>query len=270
MKVVVIGDGGSIEVEAVARVKDHGNDVELVSDSSGVNILTGAGLSEALENCSVVVDLSGPPSLDDGVLTEDCGLVIDEEAVMQTLCRSTTNLLSAAVAAGVKHYVALSVVGVDRLREGGYFRALYAKEALIRQSRIPYSIIRTTQLFESACDIAEAATEDWIIWVAPVQIRPVSCAEVATLVAHTASFRPLLGVREIAGPDELRLDTFVRAALSDIGEHRRLFTDDRSPFFGARLRHHDLLPGADAYTAPTHYGDWLDNRRTPGFRDHHN
>jgi uncharacterized protein YbjT (DUF2867 family) len=270
MKVVVIDAGGSTGAEIVARVNEHGNEADLLSASSGVNILTGEGLPEALENCSVVVDLSGPPSLDDGVLTEDFGLVIDEEAVMQTLCRSTTNLVSAAAAAGVKHYVALSVVGVDRLRESGYFRALYAKEALIRQSRIPYSIIRTTQLFESAGDIAEAATEDWSIWVAPVQIRPVSCADVATLVAHTASFRPLLGVREIAGPDEFGLDTFVRAALTDIGEYRRLLPDDRSPYFGARLRRHDLLPGADAYTAPTHYGDWLDNRLTPGSRDRHN
>ncbi|WP_123979111.1 SDR family oxidoreductase [Streptomyces sp. Ag109_O5-1] len=270
MQVVVIGGGGSIGIETVAGVKEHGNEAELVSASSGVDILTGEGLSEALENCSVLVDLSGPPSLGDGVLTEDCGLVIDEEAVTQTLCRSTANLLSAAAAAGVNHYVALSVVGVDRLRESGYFRALYAKEALIRQSRMPYSIIRATQLFESAADIAEAATEDWIIWVAPVQIRPVSSAEVATLVAHTASSRPLLGVREIAGPDELRLDTFVRAALTDIGDHRRLFTDDRSPYFGARIRRHDLLPGADACIAPTHYDDRRDSRPVPGSRDRHN
>ncbi|WP_217551822.1 SDR family oxidoreductase [Streptomyces sp. GbtcB6] len=270
MKVVVIDDGGSTGVETVARVNAHGNDANLVSASSGVNLLTGEGLSEALEDCSVVVDLSGPPSLDDGVLTEDFGLVIDEEAVLQTLCRSTTNLASAAAAAGVEHYVALSVVGVDRLSKGGCFRALYAKEALIRQSRMPYSIIRATQLFESAGDIADAATEDWIIWVAPVQIRPVSCAEVAALVAHTASSRPLLGVREIAGPDQFRLDAFVRASLTGSGEYRRVFPDDRSPYFGAGLRRHDLLPGADAYTAPTHYGDWLDSRLTPGSRKQHN
>ncbi|MEU9343209.1 NAD(P)H-binding protein [Streptomyces sp. NPDC048278] len=269
MKVVVIDDAGSTGVATVAGITGHGNEACLVSASSGVDIRTGEGLPEALENCSVLVDLTGPPSLDDGVRTEDSGLVIDEEAVMETLCRSTANLLSAAAAAGVKHYVALSVVGVDRLRESGYFRALYAKESLIRQDRIPYSIIRATQLFESAGDIAEAATEDWSVWVAPVLIRPVSCADVATLVAHTASFRPLLGVREIAGPDEIGLGMFVRAALTDSGEYRRLFIDDRSPYFGARVRRHDLLPGADAHIAPTRYGDWLDDRLAPGSRDGH-
>ncbi|MET8329446.1 SDR family oxidoreductase [Streptomyces sp. NPDC005181] len=262
MKIVVVDDDGPMGVETAARVRDHGHEAVLVSASSGVNVLTGEGLAEALEDCSVVIDLSGPPSLDDGTLTADFGLVIDDETVMQTLCHSTANLLSAEAAAGVKHHVALSVVGVERLKKRGYFRALQAQEAMIRQSRMPHSVIRAAQLFESASDIADAATEDWIIWVAPAQIRPVSCAEVATLIAHTAVFSPLFGVREIAGPDQFRLDAFVRAALTTIGEHRHVFTDSCSPYFGASLRRGDLLPGADAYIARTHYGDWLDSRPT--------
>lgn len=256
MKVVVIDDAGPMGVETAVRVREHGHEAVLVSPSTGVNVVTGEGLSEALEGCSVVIDLSGPPSLADGILTEN-GLLIDDDAVMKTLCCSTANLLSAEAAADVKHHVALSVVGVERLKEHGYFRALQAREAMIRQSQMPYSVIRATQLFESAGDIADAATEDWIIWVAAVQIQPVSCAEVATLLAHTAAFRPLFGVREIAGPDQFRLDTFLRASLNAVGEHRRLFTDDRSTYFGARLRRDDLLPGADAYIARTRYDDWL-------------
>lgn len=263
MKIVVVDDGGPMGVETAAGVRDHGHEAVLVSASSGVDVVTGEGLSEALEDCSVVIDLSGPPSLDDGILMEDLGLVIDEAAVIETLCRSTANLLSAEAAAGVKHHVALSVVGVERLEKRGYFRALQAQEAMIRQSGMPYSIIRATQLFESAGDIGDAATEDWIIWVAPAQIQPVSCAEVATLIAHTAVSSPLFGVREIAGPDQIRLDTFVRTALTGIGEDRCVFTDSRSPYFGARLRRGDLLPDADAYIARTHYGDWLDSRRVP-------
>ncbi|GAA1714199.1 SDR family oxidoreductase [Streptomyces yatensis] len=258
MKVVVIDDGGPLGVETAAGIREHGHEAHLVSAFSGVDVLTGEGLAEALEGCSVVVDLSGPPSLDDGVLTEESGLVIDEQAVMETLCRGAANLLAVEAAVGVRHHVSLSVVGVERLREEGYFRALHAQEELIRRSPMPYSIIRTTQLFESVGDIADAATEDWIIWLAPAQIQPVSCADVATLVAHTACFRPLLGVHEIAGPAQIPLDAFVRAVLTDAGEHRRVFIDSRSPCFGAGLKPGDLLPGADAHIAPTRYGDWLD------------
>ncbi|MFD7684387.1 SDR family oxidoreductase [Streptomyces sp. NPDC060187] len=191
-------------------------------------------------------------------MTETYGLVIDDEASIEQMSRSTVRLLAAEFTAGVQHHVGLSVVGVDRLRERGYFRALYAHEAMIRQSGMPYSIIRATNIFECVFDTADAGTEDWIVWVTPVQVRPVAGTEVATLLAHTAASKPVLGVREIAGPDQFRLDTFVRAALTSTdNEPRRVFTDSRSLYFGASLRHSDLLPGEEAYIARMHYSNWL-------------
>ncbi|MEV1082432.1 SDR family oxidoreductase [Streptomyces sp. NPDC050211] len=261
MRVVVVG-GGFLSREAAAGVRNHGHEAVVVSDSSGVDAYRGVDLSETLDGCSVVIDLSDPLSLEDGIGADIDGLLLDDEATMEKVCRSTAKLLAAEAAAGVRHHVALSVVGMGRLQEHGYFRALQAQEDLIRQSPMPYSIISATQLFESVGDIADAATEDGNVWVAPVQVRPVSCGEVATLIAHTAAFKPLFGVLEIAGPDQFRLDTFVRAGLTAAGDHRRVFTDDRSTYFGARLRRSDLLPSPHAYITQIHYNKWL-SRQLP-------
>ncbi|MFJ4833708.1 SDR family oxidoreductase [Streptomyces sp. NPDC088747] len=259
MKVIVLDDGGPTAAETAWRVKDHGHEVAVFPLSTGADASTGVGLADALIGCSVVIDLSGPPSLDDGTLTEEDGLVVDEDAVLARVSRSTAGLLAAEAAAGVEHHVSLSVVGVDRVREEGAFRALRAQEEMIRRSGISYSIVRATQLFESVGEIATAATEDWIVWVPPVEVRPVAGAEVATLLAHTAAFRPLNGVQEIAGPDQFRLDTFVRKALAADRDQRRVFTDTRSTLFGTRVRHTELLPGPGAHIARRRYGDWLAN-----------
>ncbi|MFJ6087920.1 SDR family oxidoreductase [Streptomyces sp. NPDC092369] len=263
MKMVVFDDGRPTTVETAQRVRDHGHDVAVVSAFTGGENLTEADLVEMLTGSSVVIDLSGPPSLDDGTLTEDDGLVIDEDALLARTRRTTADLLAAEAAAGVEHHVSLSVVGVDRVRAEGAFRALRAQEEMIRRSGIPYSIVRATQLFESAEEIAAATTEDWIVWVPPVEIRPVACAEVAALLAHTAAFKPSNGVQEIAGPEQFRLDTFVRAALTADPDHRRVFADNRSTVFGTRIRHTDLLPGPGAHIAQQRYGDWLANQPVP-------
>ncbi|OPG11083.1 hypothetical protein B1R27_00985 [Streptomyces sp. GKU 895] len=256
MRVVVFGDTGPFGAEIAQQVKSHGHEAVVVSRTSGVDPLTGAGLAETLAGCGAVVDLSGLPSLDDGTLTEDFGLVIDEDAVLDRASRSAAHLLTAETAAGVAHHVGLSVVGTDRIRAEGVFRALQARESLVRGSGTPFSIIRTTQLFESVEDIADAATEDWIVWVPPVEVRPVARAEVAALLAHTAVSKPLQGVGEIAGPDQFRLDVVVRRALSADTEHRRVFTDSRSTFFGARVRRTDLLPSPGAHIARQRYAAW--------------
>ncbi|MER7926060.1 NAD(P)H-binding protein [Streptomyces sp. NPDC096057] len=263
MKVVVFGNGLPTTAETAQRVRDHGHEVAVVSAPTGGDNLTEADLADALTGCSAVIDLSGPPSLDDGTLTEDDGLVIDEDALVARRGRATAGLLAAEAAVGVAHHVSLSVVGVDRVRAEGAFRALRAQEEMIRRSGIPYSIVRATQLFESAVEIAAATTEDWIVWVPPVGIRPVAGAEVATLLAHTAAFTPSHAVQEIAGPDQFRLDTFVRAALTADQEHRRVFADNRSTVFGARIRHADLLPGPGAHIARQRYGDWLAGQPVP-------
>jgi len=256
MRVVVFDDAGLFGAETAQQVQGHGHEAVVVSRMAGVDLLTGAGLADALTGCDAVIDLSGLPSLDDGTLTEDYGLVIDEDAVLDRVGRSTARLLAAEGAAGVAHHVALSVVGADRVRAEGVFRALQAQESMVRGSGTPFSIIRATQLFESVEDVADAATEDWIVWVPPVEVRPVARAEVAAFLAHTAVSKPLQGVGEIAGPDQFRLDVVVRQALSADEEHRRVFTDSRSTFFGARVRRTDLLPAPGAYIAQQRYAAW--------------
>ncbi|MFG2357392.1 SDR family oxidoreductase [Streptomyces sp. NPDC048521] len=263
MKVVVLDDGALIGVETALWVRDHGHEVDMLSAPHGIDSLTREEIAEALHDCSVVIDLCHLPSLDLGTLTDDHGLVLDEEAIVRSWLRSTSNVLQAETAAGVRHHVCLSVVGVDRVGGEGVFRALQAQEAMIQRSGMPYSILRATQMFESAQDIATACTEDWIVWVPPVEVRPVSLTDVATLLAHTAVSRPLIGVREIAGPEQFRLDAFVRAALTGDSEYRRVFTNVRSPFFGAHLRPTDLLPGADAFIAQTSYREWFTSRPAP-------
>ncbi len=263
MKVVVFDNGLPATAEIAQGVRDHGHEVSVVPAPTGGDNLRKADLADVLTGCSAVIDLSGPPSLDDGTLTEDDGLVIDEDALVARRVRATAGLLAAEAAVGVEHHVSLSVVGVDRVRAEGVFRALRAQEEMIRRSGIPYSIVRATQVFESAVEIAAATTEDWIVWVPPVGIRPVAGAEVATLLAHTAAFTPTNAVQEIAGPEQFRLDTFVRAALTADQEHRRVFADNRSTVFGARIRHADLLPGPGAHVARQRYGDWLVSRSAP-------
>lgn len=260
MKVVVFDDGGLMGAETALSVRDHGHEVDLIPASKGFDSLTREEIARSLRNCSVVIDLSHQLSLGTGIVTDDHGLVMDEEALAASWRLSTSALLQAETAAGVTHHVSLSVVGVDRIRSEGVFRALQAQEVMIQRSGLAYSIVRSTQMFESAEDIATAGTEDWMVWVPPVDVRPVSLTDVATLLAHTAVSRPLIGVREIAGPEQFRLDAFVRTALSAQAEYRRVFTDIHSPFFGARLGPKDLLPGADAVIARMSYREWSTSR----------
>ncbi|WP_063743402.1 SDR family oxidoreductase [Streptomyces sp. NRRL WC-3744] len=259
MKVVVFDDGGLLGAETALSVRDHGHEVDLISTAEGFDSLTREEIARSLRDCSVVIDLSHQLSLGAGI-TDDHGLVMDWEALAASWRLSTSALLQAETAAGVTHHVSLSVVGVDRVRSEGVFRALQAQEVMIQRSGIAYSIVRSTQMFESAEGMATAGTEDRVVWVPPVDVRPVSLTDVATLLAHTAVSRPLIGVREIAGPEQFRLDAFVRTALSAQAEYRRVFTDIQSPFFGARLGPKDLLPGADAVIARTSYREWSTSR----------
>ncbi|MEV5172500.1 hypothetical protein AB0L10_15775 [Streptomyces flaveolus] len=209
MKVVVFDDGGLMGVETALSVRDHGHEVDLISAAKGFDSLTREEIARSLRDCSVVIDVSHQLSLGTGIITDDHGLVMDEEALAASWRLSTSALLQAETAAGVTHHVSLSVVGADRIRSEGVFRAVQAQEVMIQRSGIAYSIVRSTQTFESAEDIATTGTEDRMVWVRPVDVRPVSLTDVATLLAHTAVSRPLIGVREIAGPEQFRLDAFV-------------------------------------------------------------
>ncbi|RPF30434.1 hypothetical protein [Streptomyces sp. TLI_185] len=263
MKVVVFDDGGLMGVETALWIQDHGHEVDLVSAPVGVDSLTHNATADVLRSCAVVVDLVDPLPSVTGTLTEEIGPVEDEADLTGSRLGATGQLLRAGLAAGVKHHVCLSTVGADRVRNEGEFRALQAREAMIRRSGATYSILRATQMFEAAEGIARASTADGIVRVPPVEVRPVALTEVAMLLAHTAVSRPLNGVREIAGPEQFGLDAFVRTAPTTRTEHQRVRTDARTPFFGTRLRPLDLLPSADAFVAHTSYREWFASRPTP-------
>ena len=249
MKIVVIGGSGLIGSRLVTKLGEHGHEAVPASPDSGVNTLTGEGLAEILEGASVVVDVSNSPSFED-------------EAVMTFFTTSTSNLLAAETDAGVRHHVALSVVGTERLSESGYLRAKVAQERLIKDSSIPYSIVHATQFFEFVNSIAEAATEGNTVRLAHVLIQPIAADDVAGELGQVALGAPVNGIVEIAGPDQFRLDELIRRVLSSQHDPREVIADPHARYFGAELSERTLLPGDDARIAATHFEDWLSHPAT--------
>jgi uncharacterized protein YbjT (DUF2867 family) len=244
MKIVVVGSSGLIGSKVVVRLREQGHEVVEASLTSGVNIITGDGLAEAVYGASVLVDVSNSPSFEDA-------------AVLEFFQTSTRNLLAAEAEAGVGHHVALSVVGTDRLAESGYIRAKIAQEGLIKSSSIPYSLVHATQFFEFVGGIAAAATEGDKVRVPQALIQPVAAADVAPVVAMVAVGPPLNGTVEIAGPDELRFDEFVRRGLRALGDPREVVADPAARYFGAALGERTLVAGDDAQIGETSFEEWL-------------
>ncbi len=250
MKIVVIGGSGLIGSKVVSNLREHGHEAVAASPSSGVNTVTGEGLAEALAGASVVVDVSNSPSFEDA-------------AVLEFFETSTRNLLAAEAAAGVRHHVALSVVGTERLSESGYFRAKIAQEKLIKGSSIPYSIVHATQFFEFIKSIAQAATDGNTVRLAPVLIRPIAADDVATAVGKVSVGSPVNGIVEVAGPQQFRLDELMRRGLSARHDPREVITDPHARYFGAQLSERTLVPSDDALLGETRFEDWL-NLSTTG------
>jgi len=244
MKIVVIGGTGLIGSKVVTKLREHGHDAVAAAPNTGVNTLTGEGLAEALAGASVVIDVSNSPSFED-------------EAVMSFFQTSTRNLLSAEAAAGVRHHVALSVVGTERLPESGYFRAKVAQEKLIEQSPIPYSIVHATQFFEFFKSIAGAATQGDTVRLAPVLVQPIAAEDVATAVARIAVGEPVNGMVEVAGPEQFRLDALVRQGLGARKDPRKVVADPHARYFGAELAERTLVPWTEARLGQTRFQDWL-------------
>jgi uncharacterized protein YbjT (DUF2867 family) len=243
MKIVVIGGSGLIGSKVVAELDRHGEQAVAASPSSGVNTLSGEGLSEVLEGAQVVVDVSNAPEWED-------------DAVMHFFQTSTRNLLTAEEAAGVGHHVALSVVGSDRLSESGYFRAKIAQEKLIQGSSIPYSIVHATQFFEFVKSIAADATEGNTVRLPPALIQPMAADDVASAVARVAVETPLNSIVEVAGPERFRLDELVRGVLKEHNDPREVIADPHARYFGIAPSERTLLPGDDARLAGTRFEDW--------------
>ena len=244
MKLVVIGGTGLIGSKLVARLREHGHEAVPASPDTGVNTLTGEGLAKALQGASVVVDVSNSPSFED-------------VAVMEFFTTSTRNLLKAASTAGVTHYVALSVVGTERIPDSPYLRAKSAQEALIKAAAIPYSIVHATQFFEFVKRIADEATVGATVRLPPVLIQPMAADDVAKAIASIAVGPPVNGTVEIAGPEQFRFDELIRQGLAARNDSREVVADPHARYFGAELGERSLIPSGDARLGEIHFEEWL-------------
>lgn len=243
MKIVVIGGTGLIGSKLVAKLREQGHEAVPAAPNTGVNTLTGEGLSEALEGAQVVVDVSNAPDWED-------------DAVMHFFETSTRNVLAAEKAASVGHHVALSVVGTDRLTESGYFRAKLAQERLIQESSISYSIVHATQFFEFLPGIADSATDGNTVRLPPALIQPMAADDVAAAVGRVAVGPPVNGIVEVAGPEVFQLDELVGEQLKAAGDSREVVADPQASYFGITPSGRMLLPGDDAQIAETRLEDW--------------
>jgi uncharacterized protein YbjT (DUF2867 family) len=244
MKVVVIGGSGLIGAKVVKQLRDAGHEVVAASPSSGVNTLTGEGLNAALAGAQVVVDVANSPSFED-------------QAVLNFFETSGRNLLAAESAAGVRHHVALSVVGTDQLPASGYFRAKLAQEQLIKASDIPYTIVRATQFFEFVGAITQSSNQGNTVRLPPAMMQPIVSDDVAAALAKVAVEAPSLGIIELAGPEPIRMDELARQWLKAHGDAREVVTDTQATYFGAPVDDRSLTPGANPLTGSTRFADWL-------------
>jgi uncharacterized protein YbjT (DUF2867 family) len=244
MKIVVIGGTGLIGSKLVRQLGEQGHEAVAAAPASGVNTLTGEGLKDALDGAAVVVDVTNSPSF-------------DEDAAVEFFETSTGHILDAEAACGVRHHVALSVVGSERLGENGYFRAKVVQEALIRNGSIPYSIVHATQFFEFLKAIADAGTEAGTVRIAPVRFQPMAAEDVARAVAKVAVGAPLNGMVEVGGPEQFRFDEFVREGLRALGDPREVVADPDARYYGYLVSERSLVPADGAELGSTRFDDWL-------------
>ena len=244
MKIVVVGGSGLIGSKLVATLTRDGHEVVAASRRSGFDTVTGEGLAEALKGASVVVDVTNAPSFEDA-------------AVMKFFKTSTHNLLAAEAAAGVRHHVALSVVGNGRLLQSGYLRAKFAQEKLIKESPIPCSIVQATQFFEFIKSIADAGTHGNAVRVPPVLIQPIAADDVARAVAQIATATPVNGTVEVGGPEHFYLDGIIQRVLGASNDPREVIADPHARYFGTELDERSLIPGEEAELGEIRFEDWL-------------
>ncbi|MEU8389448.1 SDR family oxidoreductase [Micromonospora sp. NPDC048843] len=243
MKIVVIGGSGLIGSKLVDRLAAQGHEAVPASPKTGVNTLTGEGVAGALTDAEVVVDVSNSPSF-------------EAAAVLEFFETSTRTLLAAASDAGVNHYVALSIVGCDRIPDSGYMRAKVAQEKLIVAAGLPYSVVHATQFFEFLQGIIDTATEGDTVHLAPVLIQPMAADDVAAAVAEVALGAPTNSVVEVAGPEQFRLDELGRTLLTKKQDSRSVVADPDARYFGAKLGERSLVPADGARLAGTTLDDW--------------
>jgi uncharacterized protein YbjT (DUF2867 family) len=245
MKTVVIGGSGLIGKKLVNNLQQSGQEVVAASPSSGVNTITGEGLAQAFTGAQLVVDVSNAPSWED-------------KAVLEFFETSARNLSAAEAAAGVRHHIALSVVGTERLLTSGYFRAKMAQENLIKGSGVPYTIVRATQFFEFIGGIAQFSTVGETVHLPSALWQPIAADDVATALAEITLAAPANGIKELAGPERAGLDQLVARFLAGTKDPRKVITDPKALYYGVELNDQSLTPGANPLIGATFFEDWLD------------
>jgi uncharacterized protein YbjT (DUF2867 family) len=244
MKIVVIGGTGLIGSKLVTVLRQRGQEVLAASPDSGVNTFTGEGLPQALAGAQVVVDVANSPSFED-------------TAVMNFFQTAGRNLLAAEAAAGVRHHIALSVVGADRLQDSGYLRAKVVQEDLIKGSGVPYTILRSTQFFEFGKRIADDATEGNVVRVPNALIQPIVSDDVVSVLAEIALDRPANDTLEVGGPERFRFEAFIGRSLSVKNDKRKVVADLHARYFGTELGEESLVPGGKARLGQTRFDAWI-------------
>jgi uncharacterized protein YbjT (DUF2867 family) len=244
MKIVVIGGTGLIGSKTVALLRQGGHEVVAASPKSGINSITGEGLEEAMAGAQVVIDLANSPSFED-------------KAVLEFFETAGRHLAAAEAAAGVRHHVALSIVGTDRTPDNGYFRAKVAQEKSIKTSGIPYTIVRSTQFMEFLGGIAASGTDGNMVRISPGLFQPIAANDVAALVADVALAPPRNGIVEIAGPERAPFSEIVARYLKAVGDPREVVSDREARYFGGRVEEHSLVPLGEARLGRIGLDEWL-------------
>lgn len=244
MKILIIGGSGLIGSKVATNLRQLGYDIVVGSPSTGINTMTGEGLADAVKGAQVVIDLSNSPSFEDS-------------AVLAFFETSGRNLLAAEEAAGVKHHIALSVVGTERMLDSGYFRAKMAQENLIKASKVPYTIVRSTQFFEFLGGIAQFGTVGNEIRLSPAQVQPISSDDIAAIVSDTVLVQAINGTFDAAGPEKVGLAALMKRYLSALGDKRIVVTDAQAEYYGAQLNDQSLTPTGGARLGDTGFAAWF-------------
>jgi uncharacterized protein YbjT (DUF2867 family) len=245
MKIVVIGGSGLIGSKVVAQLRQQGHQVVAASPATGINTITGEGLAEAMSDTDVVVDLANSPSWED-------------KAVLEFFQTAGHNLLAAEINAGVKHHVALSIVGVDLMQNVGYMRAKMVQEDLIKKSGVPYTIVRSTQFLDFLPGIANQATDGNVVHISDVQFQPIASDNVAAFVSEAALAAPVNGIMEIAGPELSTMPEFITRYLHDTNDPRKVVPNSHSQYYGGEIPNDALVPlDGRAKLGAISYEKWL-------------
>lgn len=245
MKIVVAGGNGLVGARVVARLRSRGYDVVAASRRTGVNVVTGEGLAEALAGAHTVIDVTNAPSF-------------EEPEVGDFFRQASQGLLAASEGAGISHYLALSVVGTERLQASAYFRAKQVQEELVRSSAVPHSLVQATQFFEFMANIIPPGSGRQNVHLSPARVQPVAAEDVAELLADLVATLPSHATREIAGPESYRLCDLVQWVMYSFQDNRSVIADPATSYYDAILDDRTLTPGPYAFIASTNFRDWLD------------